>query len=224
MKRILAIFLSTALLLSLVACEKQNQAAPKGLAFLSEETVKAAMEGLPAPEGEADVSGSIDLLIALQGDGVIPEERVSNWLTRKLPDSVHPQFTLAGAWFEGDDEMRWYLIPAGLHSIYEIRSDAALAQQIWPDAEKKAVSTISADETERLVDFLMEHVDLSGKTAIPSGETSTVNGMECYSVTVGADSAEKFTAESHYYIPLDYGKIYLFDVLTMGLDEVWSAD
>lgn len=52
--------------------------------------------------------------------------------------------------------------------------------------------------------------------------TITVNNTDCYSISFGEDTPDKFTASRHFIVPLNGNSIFEENIFTLEYDELWT--
>lgn len=234
MKRGLTLLLAALLLLPLAACGANDSDTLPPVEYPADEVIERAVNGLPKPEKTAcmedDFSEEVTaLLLARQRDGILPEERSSAWFLGSYPDSDNAAFVVAGARFEDEETVRWYLVPADCSALYSLGSAGSTeydseecnsVELLW---KLEDVLTASDTGSKRAMDLLAAHVELPEGMVLLDYGIAKVNDADCYTIAAGKNTDEKFTAEQYYYISLDYSRIDRFDVLTTELVPIWSA-
>ena len=67
------------------------------------------------------------------------------------------------------------------------------------------------------IDGINEYMDM-GMTLLFTGETTIIDGEECYDVVLGTDHEESFVREIYYTVNISTEQVYRYDVL----DDIWE--
>ena len=75
-----------------------------------------------------------------------------------------------------------------------------------------------------ICDFIIEDIDeiqenlADGMSILFTGETTTIDGEECFEVALGTDHDEVFVREIHYAVNISTEQVYEYNVL----NDVWE--
>jgi len=103
------------------------------------------------------------------------------------------------------------LINAEYKSFLEEGSDD---NNIDPEIKNLVFDIIETDIVE-----IQEYLD-TGMTILFTGETTIIDGEECYDVFLGTNHEEVFVREIHYTVNINTGQVYKYDVLNDSWEEV----
>ena len=80
------------------------------------------------------------------------------------------------------------------------------------------------DEIEEIIFFIIEDIDdiqenlNKGMSILFTGETTMIDGEECYEIALGTDHDEMFVREIHYAVNISTEQVYEYDVLY----DIWK--